>query len=181
MKKLLLILLIMMYLFFPVVSKALVTNSFYNNINIYFFYEGKCKECDEGKKWLDNKLKENNRVKVEYIKINNNKDLNNDVRKALNIKKDKTPLIVIGSNYFIGFNNNIKNDLENAIKSYEDEEDFCDIVSRIKNNESTKECFKQNEGIYKKSNISNIFYILLGAIICIILAISIVLIRKKRD
>ena len=177
MKKKLFMLFLFIFLSFPIISKALVTNSFYKNINIYFFQDDNCKECKYAKEWLEEEIKNKNNIKIEYIKIDEDKKLNTKVRNVLNIKKNKTPLIIIGSNYFIGFNNNIKNDLKDAIKSYEDEDDFCDIVSRIRDNKNTKECIKQNNGIYKKSNIT---YILIASVIGIVLAISIALIIKKK-
>lgn len=176
MKKRLFILFILMYLCFPIVSNAIATNSSdISYIRIYLFSNNKCKECDSAKEFLDNYRKDNYRLNTEYINIDDNKELNNKVKDLFSIKKDSVPLIVIGSNYFIGFNDNIKEELTSAIKAYEEKEEYCDVVSKLKNGEDTKDCINQNKDIYKQKNTSgvSISTIIKVVTVCILVALVI--------
>ncbi len=172
MKRILFAFFLLTFLCFPSTSKALATNSSLDNLKVYFFYEENCKECDKGKTWLDNYLKDNNRVIAEYIKVSDNKELNSKIKDKLNIKKDDVPLFVIGSNYFIGFNNRVKSNLTEAIKSYENSSSYCDAVLKIQNDEDIKDCTEKNKNIYHE-NISAIaviiiILIIIGIIVCLI-------------
>lgn len=79
MKKVLLGLFLLVFLCFPIKSNDVVTNSFYS-IKVNLFYENNCKKCEEAKKWLEGYKKENY-INVEYININENKNLYNDIKK----------------------------------------------------------------------------------------------------
>ena len=94
MKKVLSVLFILLFICLPIVTKAVVTSSSYSNIKVYMFYDDECKSCDKAKSWLDEKIKDNNRVKKEYIKITDNEKINQKVKDVLNIKGDKLPLIL---------------------------------------------------------------------------------------
>ena len=179
MKKILFIL-IMILLAFPVTTKAIVTNSS-SNIKVNVFYEKKCKNCDQEKEWLE-EYNKNAFINIEYFNIADNKELYAKTRSALNIKKDKLPLVVIGTDYFIDFNETVKNSLITAIISYEENTSYCDAVTKLKNNEEIKECINQNKNIYKKSNVFLTFLkILFGAcIICVIIIFRFVF-NKKRN
>lgn len=175
MKKRLFIFFLLIYLCFPVVSNALATNSSSDNVKVSLFYQDNCKECDSAKEFLDNYRKDNYRLNTEYINIDDNKELNNKVKDLFSIKKDSVPLIVIGSNYFVGFNDNIKEELTSAIKAYEEKEEYCDVVSKLKNGEDTKDCINQNKDIYKQKNTSgvNISTIIKVVTVCILVALVI--------
>lgn len=180
MKKILFMIFLLVIICFPNIVKAIATNSSYNNIKIYFFYQDNCKECDTGKQWLEEELKDNDRVRVEYIKIDDNKELTKKTKDVLKIERENIPLIIIGTNYFLGFNNKIKDNLTNAIKSYENVEIYCDVVSKIQNNEDTKDCIIQNKDIYVQSigfsTIKKIILISVG--ICLVVS-GVFIIKQK--
>ena len=180
MKKLLYMFFLLVLLCLPTTSKALATNSSYNNIVVYFIYEDNCNSCDKGKEFLEQHLKDNNRVRAEYIKVDNNKELNTKLREALNIKKEDTPLIIIGTNYFIGFNNKIKENLTEAIKSYENTADYCDVVSKVRNNEEIKDCINFNKDIYKEKTPTFLIIISIVGGICLITCTCLIIKRKSR-
>ena len=158
----------------PFTAKALATNSSYDSTQLYFFYQEECKDCDKTKKWVEEELKGKNNIRIEYIKIEENKELNKKVKNTLKLKKDNEPLVVIGTNYFVGFNK-IKNNLTKAIKSYEDKDDYCDIISKIRNNEDIKKCLNQNKNIYNQS-----MPIKIVTMICALSAIIVLIIIKKK-
>ena len=54
MKKKILMIFFLMFLCFPMVTKALATNADYNTVNLYYFCEKENSECDSGKEWLEN-------------------------------------------------------------------------------------------------------------------------------
>lgn len=182
MKKRLLICFLLIYLCIPIAARAIATNSSddINYVKIYYFTSDNCVECDKGKEWLENYQKEDNRISIEYI---NDNDLNNQVKNVFNIKEDNMPLITIGSNYFIGFNDKVEKDLKEAIKSYEEKEEYCDVVSKVRNGEDTKDCIKQNKDIYKQENTSNssntIKFVIIGVIIVLIIGAVFILKKKK--
>ncbi len=180
MKKVLSVLFILLFIFFPIVTKAVVTSSSYTNIKVYMFYDDECKSCDKAKSWLDEKIKDNNRVKKEYIKITDNEKINQKVKDVLNIKGDKLPLILIGSNYFKGFNNTIKNNVTEAIKAYEEAESYCELVSKVRSDKDLGECVKENEGIYNQPSQIATFIKVILIIVGIGLIIGIVLIIWKK-
>ncbi len=165
-----------MFLSFINVSKAIVTNSSYDNIKVYFFYNDNCKECNTGKNWLHEESQNDNRIRIEDINIENDNELYNKVKDSLNIKNEKVPLILIGTNYFIGFNEKIKNNLLNAISSYEKVETYCDVITKIQNEEDINECTNQNKEIYKDNN-----FLIIVAIIFILIGITFFMILFLKD
>ena len=160
MKKKILIFFLLMLLCFPIKVNAVVTNSSHN-VKVNFFLKNDCKDCKKEKEWLE-EYKKNNFINIEYIDVKDNKELYNKTRKALSIKSNKTPLVIIGSNYFLKFNNKTKEELTKAITSYEKANDFCDIVTKIRNNENIKNCINKNRDIYNQSTLKKIIiYILI--------------------
>ncbi len=150
---------------FPTVTNALATNSSYDNIKVYFFYEEDCKDCEKAKEWLEEELKEHQRVRAEYVKIENNQEFSKQVKDTFQIKKDTVPLMVIGSNSFLGFSNQVKNNLTEAIESYEEAKDSCDVISKVRNQEDVKDCMSQNKEIYHPSTVfSTLIKVILGII-----------------
>lgn len=176
MKKIIFIFSLFIALCFPIMTKAIATNSLYKSIKVYFFYEDNCKECNEAEDWL----KENKNIGIEYKKVEENKDLIKKIKDLLNIKKDNKPLIIIGTKYYIGFNNKIKNNIKEVIETYETNNDYCDVVSKIENNLDTKECIKQDSNT-NKSNKFPMFLKIILIFIRIILVVSIIFFIKKKN
>ncbi len=179
MKKVLFMFFLLMFLCIPISIKAIATNSSYS-VKINVFYKDNCKDCDKQKKWLE-EYKKNNFINVEYIDIEDNKELYNKVKSALKVNKKDLPLVVVGSNYFIGFNDKIKSNLTDAIDSYLKNENYCELVTKLRNNDGVKDCLKNNQDIYKQSNSFPIFLKIVIVIIGIVLVIGIFkIINKKR-
>ncbi len=176
MKKLLSMFFLLMFLCFPIKTKAVVTNSSYS-VKVYFFFKEDCRECEEAQKWLEEYSK-NSFINVEYLNSEENNDLYKNIKETLKIKSKKEPLIVIGSNFFIGFNDKIKTKLTDAITAYEKEENHCDTVSKIRKNENGRDCIKENKGIYKEPN--HIFGKIVLAIFGIGLIIGIAFLLKNK-
>ena len=167
MNKLLSIIIIFIILIIPINVNAVVSNSFYN-IKINVFYKDNCKECEEEKEWIED-YKEDKFINVEYINIKDNEKLYNEIKESLKIKKDNVPLVIIGSNYFLGFNDRIKGNLIEAIKAYEESKDYCDVVTKIKNKEDIKECLKVNKNIYKDNIFISVIIMIIAIIVLVII------------
>ena len=177
MKKQLFMFLMLMLLCFPIKSNAVVTNSSYS-VKVNFFYESDCKKCEKEKEWLED-YKSTHYINIEFIDINEEKDLYENIKNNLKIKNNNLPLITIGTNYFIGFNEDVNTQITKAITSYEKTDDYCDIVSKTQNNEDIKDCIKSNKGIYNKQN--SIFLKAMIVVISIVLIIGIVVIIKRKE
>ena len=171
---------ILILLSFNVVSNAIVTNSSeYSNIKVYIFYNEENEVYQKEKQWLD----ENVNIRKEYINTNENGELFTKIKDSLKIKNDKLPISVVGSTYFIGFDEKIQTNIEEAVKAYEKAEEYGDIVEKIRNSEDVKDVIKQNEKIYKQPGTSNVFLNVLAIIIAmflIIFILRIILKKKKR-
>ncbi len=162
---------------FPIVTKALATNANYNTANLYFFCEKENSECDSGREWLENELMTNIQININAIKIEDNQELYDKVKKSLKVKSKKLPFIVIGTNAFTGLSDTNKEHLKEAIAVYQDAEGACDLVSTIKNEGDVKACIKQNKKIYKTK--SHLLIYSLSAIGIIVIIGAILFVRKK--
>ncbi len=180
MKQRICLLILVIYLCFPLVTKAIATNSSdINYLKIYYFTKDDCEDCQKGKDILAN-YEDKEKINIEYLDINENKEIYNKVKDVLKIKKDYNPLIIIGSNYFYEFNDKTKDKLADAIKAYTDKDNFCNLVTLIKNDEKLDNCLKQNDGIYKQENNSILKVI---GVICIgglVIALGVFVFKKMK-
>ncbi len=168
MKKYLIILLFII-IFYPYKVDGVVTNATdISKVRVNFFYNDN-EESLKGKNWLNSYLEDKDDVTKEYISIKDNKELYNEVKNILKIKKDNVPLIVIGSNYFLGFNEKTKDKIKTVIKEYQNSDKQCNLISMIRNNKDTDECLEINSNIYKEDN--HIIYFVIGIILIIIFII----------
>ncbi len=179
MKKIILVFVLSLIMFIPKTNAIVTSSSSLDDVKIYLFCEESSK-CDSAKEWVKNIESEYIRVGFKYIDVKKEKDITSSVKKSLKIRKNSLPLFVIGTNYFLGFNDNIKDEIRNAISAYEKEEEFCDIVYKIQNKENTKDCIEQNKNIYEvKKNKVNVITILIIVSSLIIIVIAILFINKK--
>ena len=170
---------ILILLSFSVVSNAIVTNSSeYSNVKIYVFYNEENEVYQQEKNWLD----ENINIRKEYINTNENEELFTKIKDALKIKNDKSPISIIGSTYFIGFDEKTQNNMKEAEDAYEKAEEYSDIVEKIRNNEDVKDVIKQNEEIYKQPGKFNTVFniILIIVVVCVVILVIVKSLKKKK-
>ena len=178
MKKVFFISIFLMLICFISVSNAIVTNSSeYSNVKVYVFYNEENEVYKQEKEWLSEKVN----ARKEYINTNENEELFIKIKDALKIKNDKSPISIIGSTYFIGFDEKTQNNMKEAQEAYEKAEDYSDIVEKIRNNEDVKDIIKQNGEIYKQPSTSNVFLNVIFAIIALFIVIFIlkIVLEKK--
>ncbi len=183
MKKNLLFVFLLLLLSCPIITNAVATNASedLNYVNIQVFVKDDCDECDKATKWVNDYLKDDKRVTLTEINTKNNKDTYDKVKDALNVKKDDLPLIVIGSNYFLGFDKKTEENLNEAIKSYVDSKDHCNIADKLDNKDELDKCLKINEGIYKEPSEDINMVMIILIIIIVIAAIFGVMFFLKND
>lgn len=156
MKKILFYIMILITVLLPLDTFAYTTGSDVviteKKITIYLFYSEECPHCHKEREWLSDYTKEHLDVKVEYYERDKESSMVSKVRSALNIKNSYVPLTVIGSDYFIGYNEDTRKQMEEAIEAYKEHEGYCDIVSLIEKGEDTEGCRTKNNGIYSLSS-----------------------------
>lgn len=112
-----------------------------DKITLYLFYGSTCPHCKAEKEFL-NKIKEkyDNFEIVDYEVYYNeeNSQLMEEVRDKLGIKENGVPLTIIGKTYILGYSEALESKIERAINYYKENE-YSDIVEKIKNKEFTKE------------------------------------------
>ncbi|MDD4547906.1 MAG: hypothetical protein PHI05_04115 [Bacilli bacterium] len=127
--KLLVILLLFIFLI-PVSAKAS------EKVNVHLFYSDDCPHCKKEITLLD-KLEKENKIVVYKYELSNStlyKDLVSKVRKTFNIDNSYVPLTVIGTNHYIGYNDNTAIKIENTVAYYSNKT-YQDIVTEIINNQ----------------------------------------------
>ena len=102
------------------------------NVNVYIFHQYTCPHCKSALKYFD-EIKDDtiNVYDYEILKDENaiNRLLYNKVCELLDIKIKSVPLIIIGNDYFIGFSDSRKNNIQNLINFYK-ENDYKDVVGQ---------------------------------------------------
>ncbi len=183
MKKILYLLVLFVLISMPLVTRAVVANSSsLKDVNIYVFYSDE----EQGKKeldWLEETRNNYYRLSIKDMEISSNEDLYKEVKSKLNIKKNDEPITIIGSTYFIGYNEEVKDQITNAIEAYYKPTDVCDIVNKIDNDEDLDDCYETNKDIYEqpKYNKSNLTFIIIGIVVVIVIALGAIIIIKKRN
>ena len=119
------ILLFLILLFFPLLALA------NENVNIYVFHQHTCKHCKDALTYLKDVSKDEhiNLFEYEILKDENahNRLLYNEICDLMNIKVRSVPLIIIGNDYFIGFNKAKEESIQKMIAFYH-ENDYKDLV-----------------------------------------------------
>lgn len=181
MKKLISIL-VLIVLLIPVATHAAIANSSsLSDVRVYVVTNEKCKECDKEIEWLKSIKSEYIRLSVISIDSESDEELITKIKEALKIKKDDLPLTILGTNYFIGYDDKIKDNIANAIESYNDYDKHCELVTKLKNDEDITECIKENEDIYKEpSNKMLVIIIIVIVLLIIIIFLLIYLIKIKK-
>ncbi len=172
----------LLLLLVPFTSEGAVTNSSsYGTVKTYIFYKSDCDECDESIAWIKDYINKHTYVTSEYVDIDKNSELFDKVKNQLKIKKDDLPLIVIGTNYFNGFDEKVETKVIEVLEAYHDQ-DYCDVISKINDNADIKDCLKQNRKFYKQSNSSAIIIWIVVSCVLVVGAITVwILIKRKKN
>ncbi len=129
----------LLFLFIPVINAKEVT--------VYLFHSDSCPHCKSEREYL----KTISNIDVKEYEVSKYSKLLTKVTDKLNINSSSVPITIIGSDYKIGFNDEIKNDIKDMIDSYS-KNDYCDVVDLIIKNKDIEKCLDANKGIYNISN-----------------------------
>lgn len=128
MKKILLWLILTITLLFPMVINA-------EEINLYLFHSQDCTHCQSERKWLESIKDKYDNLNIYEYEITRNSDnsaLLDKVKERLSSTSNYVPYTVIGEQHWIGWNEDNKAKITEAIENY----DFSkrDIVNEVINN-----------------------------------------------
>ena len=128
MKKILLWLILTITLLFPMAINA-------EEINLYLFHSQDCTHCQSERKWLESIKDKYDNLNIYEYEITRNSDnsaLLDKVKERLSSTSNYVPYTVIGEQYWIGWNEDNKAKITEAIENY----DFSkrDIVNEVINN-----------------------------------------------
>ena len=129
----------LLFLFIPVINAKEVT--------VYLFHSDSCPHCKIEREYV----KTISNIDVKEYEVSKYSKLLTKVTDKLNINSSSVPITIIGSDYKIGFNDEIKNDIKDMIDSYS-KNDYCDVVDLIIKNKDIEKCLDANKGIYNISN-----------------------------
>lgn len=108
------------------------TESDNNEVTIYLFHSASCSHCKAEIAWLKSFQKEFPEASIEMYEIHENPALNAKVRRKLKMKEDYIPLTVIGNQYFIGYDANIKEQIKKQYQEALEDENYVDVVAIAK-------------------------------------------------
>ena len=117
------------------------------DVTIYLFYSSSCPHCKSEKEYLAT-LED---IEIKQYEVGTYSKLLTKVNNKLGIKESYVPITIIGSDYVIGYSDEIKSQIDGMIDAYSKKE-HCDIVDLIIENKDTSKCFEMNKGIYKKND-----------------------------
>lgn len=112
MKKILvIIMLLMLFNIYSVSAKE--------RVNLYLFHGRECPHCNEEIKYLNKIAKKYKNVNIKYYEVwhnKNNNELMNSVKNSFDINSKGVPLTIIGHYKFLGFSENTKKQIKQAIE-----------------------------------------------------------------
>jgi len=122
--------------FFLFISVLFISNVSAEEVNIYLFHSNTCQHCKAEIEWLE-EIEKTYDINVHYYEIGDeaNKNFMISVAEKFEIKKASTPFTIIGDKYYIGFEDSVKESMEELIIS-ESSNPSVDVMSKIINGES---------------------------------------------
>ena len=115
-------------------------------VTINLFYSSTCPHCKAEKIFLDTL----NDVEVKKYEVSAYPSLTQEVMNKLSIKESSVPITIVGSDYIIGYSDEIKDDILDMIDTYK-KKNYCDVVDTIIDDGNLENCLLQNKDIYTRS------------------------------
>ncbi len=129
-------------LFIPTVINA------EEEVNLYLFHSQDCSHCASERQWLDSIKNEYEYLNIYEYEVTRNKDnseLHEKVKMRLSSTSQYVPFTVIGEQYWIGWNENNKDKIIEAIENYDHSK--RDIVYEVINNIPGENINNDNEEV----------------------------------
>ena len=139
--KILLVAIFMMLLFLPNVKAE-------ENLKFYLFYQESCPHCHDEMEFINSIKDEYPTVDFVFYEISLNEmnyNFYNKVLKKTKINANGVPFTIIGTDYYVGFNEEISKNIVESLNKFL-ETGTIDIISIVKNDEDLSD-IKYNENI----------------------------------
>jgi thiol-disulfide isomerase/thioredoxin len=115
-----------------------------NKVTLYLFYSSTCPHCHSEIEWLDKIKDKYDYLKIVKTEVNDNSKFYEKVVKEMNVNNYGVPLTIIGSDFVIGYSEDLGNQIINLVESYSTFKS-CDSIDRIKNSKKLDECIDINK------------------------------------
>lgn len=156
-------------------------------VTLYLFHGDGCPHCEEEMEYLEKLEKKYKNVKFEYHEVwydEDNHDLLTKVKKAFEEESGGVPFTVIGTYEFIGFDDDTKALIKNALNDCMDGTctDVVKIVKKNKKIDIKKEInqkAKRSEELLKNKKRNKIIVNIIESSVCLVLLIIIFIINFK--
>ena len=135
--KRLFIFIISLFLFIPFIYEVNAKEL----IDVHIFYSKTCNHCKKAKEFLKEYEEETGKINIHYYEVTYNKQNAlkfENVQNVLNHPSMSVPYIVIGSEVFIGYSENLEDEVKNIVSYYEKNE-YVDITSMIIDGDITED------------------------------------------
>ena len=139
--KILLVAIFMMLLFLPNVKAE-------ENLKFYLFYQESCPHCHDEMEFINSIKDEYPTVDFVFYEISLNEmnyNFYNKVLKKTKINANGVPFTIIGTDYYVGFNEEISKNIVESLNKFL-EIGTVDVISMVKNDEDLSD-IKYNENI----------------------------------
>ena len=130
-------------------------------VDLYLFYGSGCPHCASEKEFLEQIEPNYEQLEVHLYEVwsnEENQELLGKVKEALNIDQSGVPVTVIGTDYFVGYNQDTATKIEEKIKNYQNEEN---VVANIL---SDSEYYQKNEIVIDKEEDTSLDLPILGKV-----------------
>lgn len=136
MKKILMFI-IALFMFIPFIYEV----SAKELIDVHIFYSKTCGHCKKAKEFLKEYQDSEGKIEIHYYEVTYNKQNAlkfENVQNVLDHPSMSVPYIVIGTEVFVGYSDNLPTEIKNTVSYYE-QNDYVDITSKIIEGEITEE------------------------------------------
>lgn len=128
-----------------------------SKIDIYIFHSESCPHCKDELKFLEQFTKDNDEVIIheyETSKNQENAELLTKIKKIMGKESPYIPFTVIGTETFVGFNDNIELKIEETIKAYR-KGGYQDLVNLMINDQLNKEEYEKIKEEHKPGQLED--------------------------
>lgn len=132
-----------LFLVLPVSAKA-------DKLDLYLFHSESCTHCQAEIEWL-NSVKDEYDLELHLYEVTNNKEnaeLVKKIKKQMKVNNAQVPFTIVGNTYYIGFEDSIKDGIEQLIKD-EISNPSPNVIDMLLNNQSISNITIRNGQISK--------------------------------